>query len=113
MGLKEKVYTFLQENKRTEIHIPELGETAFSSPVTTVDMEKILTLSNRGQDSKDFHVWTIIEKLEDQEGRKIFGPEDKPFIEKLPWKMVIEISGKIQDLTEIAEVKKTSEKTTS
>jgi hypothetical protein len=40
--------------------------------VTVLEWEKIMTLSAGGSNSKEFHIWTIIEKAEDSEGKKVF-----------------------------------------
>lgn len=108
MALKEKIFEYLHANRRREIFIAEFDETIYFTPVTVLEMEKIMTLSGQGASSKDFHIATIIEKAEDANGRKIFGIEDKPFLEKMDWSIISRISNEIQRLERFEETKKNS-----
>jgi hypothetical protein len=109
MALKEKIYNFFRENQKRSFHVEKFDETIYFSPVTVLEMQKFTTLSGEGKDQKDFHIWTIIEKAEDSEGKKIFSVEDKPFLEKLPWRVVIDISEAIHGLPNVKEIKKNLE----
>lgn len=111
MSFKDKMLEYLQSDRRKSIYIPELEETIYFSPITVLEMEKILTVS-QGQTSAT-HVWTLIEKVEDESGKKIFTVEDKPILEKLDWNIITKITGEILKIGPVAEVKKTSEKTPS
>jgi ribonuclease J len=42
--------------------------------------------------------------VENLEGKKIFGVEDKPFLEKLPWKIVVDISDAIHNVGDVKEI---------
>jgi hypothetical protein len=77
--------------------------------VTVLEMQKLSTLSGEAKDRKDFHIWTLIEKVEDAEGKKIFTVEDKPFLEKLPWRVVIDISEAIHNMAGGEGIKKNLE----
>jgi hypothetical protein len=113
MSLKEKIINYLQSDRRKEYHIPEFGETIYFTPVTVLEMEKIMTLSGGGTSSKDFHLWTIIEKAEDEKGQKIFSIEDRPYLEKMDWSIVSRISNEIQRTISFDEAKKNSSITPS
>jgi hypothetical protein len=106
MSFKDKMIDYLQSDRRRSIFVPELQETIYYSPVTVLEMEKIMTIS-QGQTSAT-HVWTLIEKAEDESGKKIFGVEDKPILEKLDWNIITRITGEILRVAPVAEVKKTS-----
>jgi len=88
------------------MEIPELDETIYFTPVNVLEMEKIMTISGGGASSKDFHIWTIIEKAEDSEGKKVFTIEDKPYLEKMDWAIVSRISNEIQRVIPFVELKK-------
>jgi hypothetical protein len=107
MSFKEKMIEYLQRDRRRSIYVSELDETIYFSPVTVLEMEKILTVS-QGQTSAT-HVWALIEKAEDADGKKIFSVEDKPILEKLDWKIVTGITGEMLNVLPIPEVKKTLE----
>jgi len=111
MSFKDKMFEYLQSDRRRSIFVPELDETIYFSPVTVLEMEKIMTIS-QGQTSAT-HVWTMIEKAEDESGKKIFDAGDKPMLEKLDWNIITRITGEILKIAPVAEVKKTSEKTPS
>lgn len=104
--LRDKVIEYLQKDRRRSVEIPELDEMIYFTPVTVLEMEKIMTLSGGGASSKDFHIWTIIEKAEDSEGKKVFTIEDKPYLEKMDWAIVSRISNEIQKVIPFAELKK-------
>ena len=88
------------------MEIPELDETIYFTPVNVLEMEKIMTISGGGASSKDFHIWSIIEKAEDSEGKKVFTIEDKPYLEKMDWAIVSRISNEIQRVIPFVELKK-------
>ena len=67
--LRDKILNYLQKDKHRSVEIPELDETIYFTPVTVLEMEKIMTMSAAGASSKDFHIWTLIEKAEDSEGK--------------------------------------------
>ena len=104
--LRDKVIEYLQKDRRRSIEIPEIDETIYFTPVTVLEMEKIMTLSGGGASSKDFHVHTIIEKAEDSEGKKVFTIEDKPYLEKMDWAIISRISNEIQRIIPFQELKK-------
>ena len=104
--LRDKVIEYLQKDRRRSLEIPELDEMIYFTPVTVLEMEKILTLSGSGASSKDFHVHTIIEKAEDSEGKKVFTVEDKPYLEKMDWAIISRISTEIQRVIPFVELKK-------
>ncbi len=109
MTLKEKIYEYVsRSDRRRSLEIPEFGETIYFTPVTVLEMEKIMNLSGGGTSSKDFHIWTIIEKAEDENGKKIFTVEDKPILEKMDWVIISRISNEIQKIVPIEEIKKNS-----
>jgi hypothetical protein len=113
MSLKEKIIEHLQSDRRRKIEIPELGEVIWANPVTVLEMEKIMNLSQVGANSKDFHIWSIIEKAEDEEGKKIFTLEDKPYLEKMEWSIITRISNEIHKMIAFDEAKKNSQITPS
>jgi len=104
--LRDKVLEYLQKDRRRSVEIPELDEMIYFTPVTVLEMEKIMTLSSGGASSKDFHVWSIIEKAEDAEGKKVFTIEDKPYLEKMDWAIISRISNEIQRVIPFVEKKK-------
>ena len=106
MALRDKVIEYLQKDRRRSVEIPDLDETIYFTPVNVLEMEKIMTLSDGGASSKDFHIWTIIEKAEDSEGKKVFTIEDKPYLEKMDWAIVSRISNEIQRVIPFVELKK-------
>lgn len=113
MSVKEKIIEYLQSNRRREIEIPELGEIIWANPVTVIEMEKIMNLSQAGASLKDFHIWSIIEKAEDEEGKKILTLEDKPYLEKMEWSIITRISNDIHKTITFDEAKKNSKMTPS
>ena len=106
MALRDKVIEYLQKDRRRSMEIPELDETIYFTPVNVLEMEKIMTISGGGASSKDFHIWTIIEKAEDSEGKKVFTIEDRPYLEKMDWTIVSRISNEIQRVIPFVELKK-------
>lgn len=111
MSFKDKMLSYLQTDRRRSVYIPEMDETIYFTPITVMQMEKIITAAQGGTSAT--HIWTVIEKAENQDGSKIFGIEDKPFIEQLDWSIVTRITGEIMKVTPIEAVKKTSEMTPS
>jgi hypothetical protein len=106
--LRDKIIEYLQKDRKRSIEIPELEETIYFTPVTVLEMEKIMTLSGGGASSKDFHVQTIIEKAEDAEGKKVFSIEDKSYLEKMDWAIIVRISNEIQKIASFEDTKKNS-----
>jgi hypothetical protein len=106
MAFRDKIIEYLQKDRRRSIEIPELDEIIYFTPITVLEMEKILTLSGSGTNSKDFHIHTIIEKAEDAEGKKIFTIEDKPYLEKMDWAIISRISNEIRWTIPFSELKK-------
>jgi len=108
--MNEKVFVeFLKRcNEKESLEIPELGITVYYKPVTVLEMDKIFAMSGGGASTKDFHVFTWIEKIEDENGFKIFSVEDRPYIEKLPWALVSRVSNIIHKATPVNELKKSS-----
>jgi len=111
MSLKEKMMEYLNSDRRKSIYVPELNETIFFTPVTVMQMEKIMTAAQGGTSAT--HIWILIEKAEHEDGSKAFTVEDKPFIELLDWNIVTRISGEILKVIPVSEVKKTSENSPS
>jgi hypothetical protein len=108
MSLKDKMLDYLQTDRRRSIHVPEFDETIYVTPVNVLEMEKLMTLSGTGASNKEFHIWSIIEKAEDAEGKKIFGVEDKPYLEKMDWSIISKISNEIHRTVSFDEAKKNS-----
>ncbi len=112
---KDSMIQYLQEiqksDSRKEIFVKELNEKIFFSPVTVIEQEIIFSKSADGARSKDFHLATIIEKAENEDGSKIFSIEDRPILEKLPWRVITRISNAIQGDYSVEEAKKNSKET--
>ncbi len=113
MNFKEKMMGYLQQDHRVSVEVTEPGleTTIFFSPITVTEFDKILMISQGV--SSAIHVWTLIEKAEDESGKKIFSIEDKPFLERLPWTVVNQITSKILKVSTVEETKKNFEKTPS
>ena len=113
MDFKQKVMGYLQQDHRVSVEITEPGleATIYFTPITVIEFDKILTMSQGS--SSGIHIWTLIEKAEDEAGKKMFSTEDKPFLEKLPWGVVNQITSKILKIPTVEETKKNSEKTPS
>ncbi len=109
---KDSMIQYLQEIQkpegRKEVFVKELNEKIYFSPVTILDQELIFSRSAGGANSKDFHLATIIEKAEAEDSKKIFSIEDKPILEKLPWRVITRISNAIQGDYSVEEAKKNS-----
>jgi len=102
---------YLNSDKKRSTYVPELDATIYFTPITVTQMEKIMTVAQGGTAAT--HIWTLIEKAENEDGSKAFGAEDKPFLEQLDWSIITKITGMIMNISPIEEVKKTSEKTPS
>jgi len=104
MSLREKLTQHLQMDWRQSMELPVdeksplYGQVISWNPLMALDMNKILTLSGGGTNSADFHIWTIIEKAEEQENQKAFTLEDKPLLERLGWRILADISNKIHGI---------------
>jgi hypothetical protein len=48
VSLRDKVIAYLQTDRKNSVYIPELDETIYFRPITVMDMEKIITLSQGG-----------------------------------------------------------------
>jgi hypothetical protein len=112
---KDAMIKYFQEvqKNRKEIFVKEINEKIFYSPVTVADQEWIFARSNGGANSKQFHIFTIVLKAENEDGSKIFSLEDVPILEKLPWRVVTRISNAIQGDFSVEEAKKNSSPTPS
>ena len=106
MDFKQKVMGYLQQDHRVSVEITEPGleATIYFSPITVIEFDKILTMSQGS--SSGIHIWTLIEKAEDEQGKKMFSIEDKPFLERLPWTVVNQVTSKILKVSTIEETKK-------
>ncbi len=102
---------YIHSDRRRSVYIQEWDETIFFTPITVLEMEKIMTLAQGGTGAT--HVWTLITKAENEDGSKAFGVEDKPFLEQLDWNIITKVTGEIMNIAPVAEVKKTSEMTPS
>jgi hypothetical protein len=115
--IQEKFLNYIQKNRRKSFNLkefdPDLDCVIFYSPVTVLDMDKIMTLSGGGSNTKDFHIFTILEKAETENGEKAFSIDFKPYLEKMDWDIISGLSNRIAKRIPIAEVKKTSETTPS
>ena len=115
--IQEKFLSYIQKNRRKSFNLkefdPDLDCVIFYSPITVLEMEKIMTLSGTGSSTKDFHIFTILEKAETENGEKAFPIDFKPYLEKMDWDIISGISNRISKRTPISEVKKTSETTPS
>ena len=111
MSIKDSFLQYLQELKKSEsrkqVHVKEIGVTIYFTPVTVCEQEKIFSLSGGGAQSKQFHLATVIEKAENEDGSKIFDIQDKPFLEQLPWRVITRISNAIQGDYSVEKAKKT------
>ncbi len=114
---KDSMIQYLQEirkpESRKEIFVKELNEKIYFSPVTVLEQEAIFARSAGGSQSKGFHLATIVEKAEAEDGKKIFSLEDWPILEKLPWRVITRISNAIQGDYSVEEAKKNSSPTAS
>jgi len=111
MNLKEKMIQYVGSSRRKSVYVPEFDDSIYFNPITVLQMDKIMTLSQGS--SGAIHIWTIIEKAEHEDGSKAFGLEDKPFLEQLDWAVVTRITGEMLKTSSVDELKKTSEKTGS
>lgn len=78
------------------------------TPLTIADRDRInnvveaMKLGN-SESSLDFAVQMVIEKAEDEDGKKLFQSGDRPFlINKLPMSVLLDIMAKMQELPEEA-----------
>jgi|GEM_PF-1477369 len=115
MTIKDKITAYLQADHRQSIFVEELGETIFYNPITVLEMEKILVLSQAGSggQSKDYHLSVVIEKAEEEGGAKIFSLTDRPMLERLPWRVVTRISNAIQGGYSVRDARNDLKKTPS
>jgi hypothetical protein len=106
MNFKEKFQEYLQQphRKSVEIKEPGLEGTIHFTPLTVLEMEKVRTAS-QGNNAA-FNVWLLIEKAEDEEGKKLFSAEDKPFLEKMPWSVITDVVAVIMKIPGMEELKK-------
>ena len=111
MGFREKFFEYMDSKARKSYFVPQLGEKVYWTPITVLEIEKIRTLA--GGDRKEMNIWTLIEKAEDEEGKKIFTVNDKPFLENQDFTIVYGICDEMMKTQPLEEVKKTSEKTPS
>ena len=115
--VQEKFLDYLKKDRRRSFNLkefdPDLYCVIFYSPMTVLDMEKILTLSGGGASTKDFHIFTILEKAETENGEKAFSIDFRPHLEKMDWDIISGISNRINRRPLVSEVKKTSEITPS
>ena len=86
----------------------ELGLKLYWIPLTIADRDRInnvveaMKLGN-SESSLDFAVQMVIEKAEDEDGKKLFQSGDRPFlINKLPMSVLLDIMAKMQELPEEA-----------
>lgn len=107
MNFKDKFLEYLQKDHRRSVQITEPGleETIYFTPLTVLEMEKVRTVSQGANAA--FNVWLLIEKAEDEAGKKLFAAEDKPFLEKMPWSVITDITAEILKIPAIEELKKT------
>ena len=96
-------------NTKSSYSIYRNGEvvlTVYWTPLTIADRDTInatLVASNRGQDegSLDFALQVIINKAEDETGKKIFVEADKPSLRReIPLAVLLELMTKMQELGE-------------
>ena len=86
----------------------ELVLKLYWTPLTIADRDRInnvveaMKLGN-SESSLDFAVQMVIEKAEDEDGKKLFQSGDRPFlINKLPMSVLLDIMAKMQELPEEA-----------
>ncbi len=108
MSLKEKIIQYIASDRRRKIEVPEFNETVYSTPITVLDMEKILSYPDTTTNTRAYHIYTIIEKAEDEKGQKIFSADDKPRLDQMDWAIIIRISNDIQRVITPDEAKKNS-----
>ena len=81
----------------------------FWTPLTIADRDRIndtLQALNLGKSDNnlDFALQMVIEKAEDEAGKRLFSDGDRPrLIRKLPMNIVLDIMAKMQDLGEVEE----------
>jgi len=86
----------------------ELILKVYWSPLTIADRDTInatLTASNKGQEegSLDFALQVIINKAEDETGKKLFAEADRPSLRReIPLAVLLELMTKMQELGEEA-----------
>ncbi len=86
----------------------ELILRVYWSPLTIADRDTInatLTASNKGQEegSLDFALQVIINKAEDETGKKLFAEADRPSLRReIPLAVLLELMTKMQELGEEA-----------
>jgi len=99
MSLKEKISDYVEKlkEKRKALSVPEFGEIIYFSPINVLEWEKIVKLS--GDSLSAGNVFTIIVKVEDAEGNKIFSLEDRDTLEKVDWRITNQIANEIRRLT--------------
>ncbi len=113
---KDAMIQYLQESRKPEnrnyVSIKEFakyklpGGKAYFTPVTGLEQRKIFANSAGGTDSMRFHVATIIEKAENEDGSKIFSIEDNPFLEQVDADILSRISNAIHGKYCVEEAKK-------
>lgn len=117
MNFKESLISYLQDLQKPEnrksVFFKELDQTIYFSPVTVLDQEKIFAQSGGGSQSKEFHLFTIIEMAQAEDGSKIFEASDRAILEKLPWRVVTRISNAIQSDYSVEAAKKNLKETPS
>lgn len=115
MSLKERLMEYIHSDKRRSMPVSffyngqKHEETVYFTPITLSEMGKIMTLAQG--DNMATHVWTLIEKAENEDGTKVFSAEQKPFIEMWDFEAVIKITGNMMRIDPIEEVKKTLNQT--
>lgn len=75
---------------RRSIYIAELDETIYFSKINIIEWEKIVKLSKKSLASAS--IYMIIEKAEDANGNKVFSAADRPLLEKIEWKIILQIT---------------------
>lgn len=117
MSLKERLMEYIHSDKKRSMPVSfcingqKYEETIYFTPITLSEMGKIMTLAQG--DAMASHVWTLIEKAENEDGTKAFTAEQKPFIEMWDFDTVVKITGNMMKIDSIEEVKKTLNQTPS
>ncbi len=107
MGFKEDVMEYINSDRRKSIEVilPNgKKQVIYFTPMTLGDWEKVNLVS--GGAAGQMQIWTIIEKLEKEDGSKVFTAADKPFLEMLDASIITAITGELLKISTVQDIKK-------
>jgi hypothetical protein len=125
MSLKEKFYEYVskKQGRRKFVEVDLAGETVkiWFTPVTVIEGEKIRTLGRVSTGvSGEFtfnagllNLHLVIEKAEDEEGKKLFDFGDLPTLQQMDEAIIMKIVSAISPVASIQEKKSDSQMTSS